>query len=124
MKILISNTSHRIDANNVMILAPGDVVPVMPANYGSEEHIGNLCREHAKILARHMDSGSSFLACNIDDCNTYSEGYIFTCTLLEDTNHTASGYAVQINVCTNNSKLWIQSFFDHLSQIDLNPTVK
>ena len=97
-------TSPRIDANNVMILASGDVAPVSPANYGSEEHIGNLCREHAKFLARHMDSGSLSLDCTIDACNIYSEGYIFTCTLLEDTNHTASGYAVQINVCSNNSK--------------------
>lgn len=121
---LTSITSLLEDANNVIILAPGDVAPVLPANYGSEEHIGNLCREHAKVLARLMDSGSYFLAYNADDCNIYSEGFVFTCTLLEDTNHTASGYAVQINVCTNNSKLWIQSLFNHLLQNDLNLSVK
>ena len=46
-----------------MILAPADVAPIIPANYESEEHIGNLCKEHAKILARYMDSGSFSLDC-------------------------------------------------------------
>lgn len=107
-----------------MILAPDDVAPVSPANFSSEEHIGNLCREHAKILARHMDSGSFSLDCTINDCNVYSEGYFFTCTLLEDTNHNAAGYAVQINVCTNNSNVWIQSLFDEFLQNNLNPSMK
>ena len=67
MRNLTSVTSLRVDANNVMILAPGDVASVLPANYGSAEHIGNLCRGHAKVLARLMDSGSYFLAYNADE---------------------------------------------------------
>ena len=120
----ISIISPRIDANNVMILAPADVAPIIPANYESEERIGNLCKEHAKILARYMDSGSFSLDCTKYDCNVYSEGFIFTCTLLENTNHAAFGYAVRINVCTQNSKVWIESIFDDLFKNDLNPTMK
>lgn len=107
-----------------MILAPGDVDPVLPANYDSEEHVGNLCKEHAKILAPYMDSGSFSLNCAKYDCNIFFEGYIFTCTLLEDTNHTALGYAVRINVCTENSKIWIKSIFDDLFKSNLNPIMK
>ena len=112
-----------IDANNVMILAPSDVDAVSPANYSSEEHIGNLCREHAKLIAKYMDFGSFSLYCDESDCNQYSDGYLFTCTLLESTNHTATGYEIQINVWSNNSKMWIDSFYDILLENNINPEI-
>ena len=64
-----------LDANNVMILAPSDEAAVAPANYRSQEHIGNLCRAHAKVVACFMDNGTYSLDCSDSDCNEYVEGY-------------------------------------------------
>lgn len=106
-----------------MILAPSDEAAVAPANYRSEEHIGNLCRAHAKVVASFMDYGSYSLNCEDSDCNEYDEGFFFTCSLLEPTNHTAMGYEVEINVFSNNSNQWIHSFIDALLLNDINPTI-
>jgi hypothetical protein len=109
------------DRNNVRIHAPGDMESIPPANFKTNEHIGNVKRAHAKFLATYMDFGSYSLNCIISDCNQYSEGFVFTCTLLEDTNHTGDGYEVQINICTDNSDEWINSFFDELLRNNLMP---
>ena len=106
-----------------MILAPSDVAAVSPADYRSEEHIGNLSREHAKLIAKYMDFGSFSLNCDEFDCNEYSDGFLFSCTLLESTNHTALGYEIQVNVLSNNSKEWIDSFYDVLLQNNVNPVI-
>jgi hypothetical protein len=100
---------------------PQEIDSVPPANYKKNEHIGNLSRTHAKFLATYMDFGSYSLNCTISDCNAYSEGFIFTCTLLEDTNHTGDGYRIQINICTDNSDEWVNSFFDVLLRSNLMP---
>ena len=112
-----------LDANNVMILAPSDETAVAPANYRSQEHIGNLCRAHAKVVACFMDNGTYSLDCSDSDCNEYVEGFLFTLSLLKATNHTAMGYEVKINVISDNSDQWIQSFFDALLLNDMNPTM-
>lgn len=40
-----------------MVLAPEDIVAVLPADYRRSEHIGNICKEHAAVLAGYMDFG-------------------------------------------------------------------
>ena len=75
--ITITHISHTIitsDVNNVMILAPSDVAAVSPADYRSEEHIGNLCREHATLIAKYMDFGTfSLNAMNLTAMNTLTD---------------------------------------------------
>lgn len=66
------------------------------------ERIGNVAREQAAVLADFMDDCFS----EVLDDRLYGEDYRFICVLIEDLNHKAVGYGIDLVICSQNTDAW------------------
>lgn len=93
----------------MQIVAPTDRESSPPSNYYLGEHVGNISREVASVLASVMDVDDSYLPLN----NVYDAGFKFQCLLLEDSNHTSEGFAIKVIVLSVNKA----SFTDRMMHL-------
>ena len=55
------------------------------------------------------------------DCDCYGRGFIFSCTLCEDSNHRQDGYEIKIIVHAASSDLWCDEMILSLISERLKP---
>lgn len=81
--------------------------------------MGNLDKDHAKILAPIMDCLHVLTLGLI-----YNTDFKVDCRLHTVTNHTREGYAIYIVMYSNNSELWTNSVIDYLRASNVANVVK
>jgi ABC-type polysaccharide transport system permease subunit len=81
--------------------------------------VGNLDREHARILAPIMDCLHVLSIGHI-----YNADFKFDCRLKNVTNHTREGYAICIVLYSNNSDSWTDSVINYLRSSDVSDVIK
>ena len=98
-------------------MAPADKEAISPSTYAPGERIGNVSREVALVLASFMDFDDVCLP----ECNVYNVGFKFQCILVNDSNHKAQGFDVNIVVLSINSDLFTDEMMYLLSSKGLDP---
>ena len=93
-------------------MAPTNVLPVLPASYNLGERIGNVSRDSAQIMSEFMD----FDCIRLNERNKYGDGFMFVCRLIEDSNHTCAGFAIEVVVLSKNSDSWTDLFIEILTE--------
>ena len=85
----------------MQIIAPADKESVPPSTYALGERISNVSREIALVLASSMD----FDDASLPECNVYNVGLKYQRILVDDSNHRAEGFDVNIVVFSINSDI-------------------
>lgn len=98
-------------------MAPADKEAIPPSTYAPGERIGNVIREVALVLASFIDFDDACLP----ECNVYDVGFKFQCILVNNSNHRAQGFDVNIVIHSINSDLFTDEMMYLLSSKGLDP---
>lgn len=81
--------------------------------------MGNLDKEHAKILAPFLDCLHELSLGSV-----YDTDFKLDCRLRTVTNHTCKGYAIYIVMYSNNSDSWTDSVIEYLRGSNISNVIK
>lgn len=113
---------HFTDSNCVQILAPLFGNSDVGACFMEGQHIGHVAKDCAKVLARLMDAGFEAVASTAVDSSDNCNAFTLSCCLsYSDTNRSKLGYEIDIVVNSDNSSVWIDTFFQFLCDHGLKP---